>query len=259
MDEKMNRRDFLGTLGSAAAASVALTPMAQSMPTSQGAGSAAASGKTTPFKKVVLETFDYAGVTLRQSRWQRQASAGRDFYLGLSNDDILHGYRVAAGSANVPGRALGGWASPNSNTVFGQWLQSMARMQRAYGDKDLLEKANILVSEYARCWPGLSSGGARGGGRGSGATGGLSHYPYEKLVGGLVDMHHYCGHPEVLALCDMIIAVAIPAFNRDWVPANRESWELHSGCLLEWYTMAENFYRAYQLTGNSMYREFADV
>ncbi len=99
--------------------------------------------------------------------WQRQASAGRDFYLGLSNDDILHGYRVAAGAANAPGRALGGWCSPNSNTVFGQWLQSMARMQRAYGDKDLLDKANILVSEYAKCWPGMSSGAARGSGRGA--------------------------------------------------------------------------------------------
>ncbi len=107
----------------------------------QQARTAAAGNKTTPYRKVVLEPFDYTGVTLRQSPWQRQASAGRDFYFGLSNDDILHGYRVAAGAANAPGRALGGWCSPNSNTVFGQWLQSMARMQRAYGDKDLLEKS----------------------------------------------------------------------------------------------------------------------
>jgi DUF1680 family protein len=259
MDEKLSRRDFLGTMGSAAAASVALTPLARSEPAAQNRrGAAAAFSKMTPYNKVVFEPFDYAGVTLRQSLWQRQASAGRDFYLGLSNDDILHGYRVAAGAANAPGRPLGGWASPNSNTVFGQWLQSMARMQRAYGDKDLLEKANLLVSEYARCWPGMSSGAARTGGRG-GATGGLSHYPYEKLVGGLLDMHHYGGHPEALALCDKITEAAVPAFNRDRVAANRAPWELHSGRPGEWYTMAENLYRAYQLTGNSMYKEFADV
>lgn len=259
MDEKLSRRDFLGTMGSAAVASAALTQQAHSVTAAQNTPSAAALSKTTPCKKVVLEPFDYAGVTLRESRWQRQASAGRDFYLGLSNDDILHGYRVAAGTANSPGRALGGWASPDSNTVFGQWLQSMARMQRAYRDKDLLAKANILVSEYAKCWPGMSSTAARSGGRGGGTAGGLNHYPFEKLVGGLVDMHHYGGHPEALALCDKITQAAMPIFDRARVPANREPWELHSGRPLEWYTMPENLYRAYQLTGNSMYREFADV
>jgi DUF1680 family protein len=251
MNEKLGRRDFLGTLG-------ALAPLAQGMLKAQSAG---AGNGTTPYKKVVLQPFDYSGVTLRPGLWQRQASAGRDFYLGLSNDDILHGYRVAAGTANAPGRALGGWCSPNSNTVFGQWLQSMARMQRAYGDKDLLEKANILVSEYAKCWPGMSSGAARGSGRGAmgGATGGLGHYPYEKLVGGLVDMHHYAGHPEALALCGKITEAAASNFNRDRIPANRQPWELHSGRPGEWYTLSENLFRAYQLTGNSMYKEFGDV
>ncbi len=254
MDEKMSRRDFLGTMGSAAAASVVMTPLAQNSATPQDTRAAAAMAKTTPYKKVVLEPFDYAGVTLRQSLWQRQAAAARDYYMSISNDDILHGYRVAAGTANAPGRALGGWCSPNSNTVFGQWLQSMARMQRAYGDKALLEKASILVSEYAKCWPGMSRGTGRGG-----ATGGLSHYPYEKLVGGLLDMHHYADHPEALALCDKITQAAVPNFNRDRMPANREPWEMHSGRPGEWYTMAENLYRAYQLTGNTIYKEFADV
>ena len=46
----------------------------------------------------------------------------------------------------------------------------MARMQRAYGDKDLLEKADILVGEYAKCWPGMSSAAARGAGRGAGGV-----------------------------------------------------------------------------------------
>ena len=253
MDGKLGRRDFLGAVG-------ALAPLAQTMLAAQSADTAPAS-QTTPYKKVTIQSFDYTGVTLRPSVWQRQASAGRDYYLGLSNDDILHGYRVAAGSSGAPGRALGGWCSPNSNTVFGQWLQAMARMQRAYGDKDLLQKADVLVSEYAKCWPGMSSGQARGSGRGAmgGATGGLSHYPYEKFVGGLVDMHHYGSHPDALALCGKITEAAVANFNRDRLPANRQPWEMHSGRPGEWYTMAENLYRAYQLTGNSMYKEFGDV
>jgi uncharacterized protein len=254
MAEKLGRRDFLG-------AAAALTPLVQSALSAQNTGAVNEAGRTSPYKRVTIEPFDYTGVTLRQGFWQRQASAGRDFYLGLSNDDILHGYRVAAGAAGAPGRALGGWCSPNSNTVFGQWLQSMARMQRAYGDKDLLEKANILVSEYAKCWPGMSQGSARGNGRGAqgGPTGGLGHYAYEKLAGGLLDMHHYASHPEALALCDKITEAAAANFNRDRVPANRTPWELHSGRPGEWYTLAENLYRAYQLTGNSMYQEFANV
>jgi DUF1680 family protein len=218
------------------------------------------SSESTPYRKVALEPFDYAGVTLRQSRWQLQSASARDFYAGLSNDDILHGYRLAAGIADAPGRTLGGWAEVNSDVVFGQWLQSMARMQRAYGDKELLDRAGILVSEYAKCWPGMTSGAPHGAGRRRGGpTAGLGHYPYEKLVGGLLDMHHYGNHPEALALCDKITEAVMPALNRDRVPASREPWELHSGRPLEWYTMPENLYRAYQLTGNSMYKEFADV
>ncbi|HWB84553.1 MAG TPA: beta-L-arabinofuranosidase domain-containing protein [Bryobacteraceae bacterium] len=254
MQERLRRRDFLGAVG-------ALAPLAQSMLAAPATEGANEPGKTTPHKKVVIEPFDYAGVSLRPSFWQQQASAGRDFYFGLSNDDILHGYRVAAGMADAPGRTLGGWCSPNSNTVFGQWLQSMARMQRAYGDEDLLEKASILVSEYAKCWPGISRGEARGRGRGAagGPTGGLGHYAYEKLAGGLLDMHHYAGHPDAMALCDKITEAAAAHFNRDRVPANRQPWELHSGRPGEWYTLGENLYRAYQLTGKPMYKEFAEV
>jgi DUF1680 family protein len=252
MDGKLSRRNFLGTVG-------ALAPVAQGLVAAQNTGGGA-TGKTTPYRKVVLEPFDYTGVTLGESLWKRQATAGRDFYYGLSNDDILHGYRVSAGNANAPGRALGGWASPNSNTVFGQWLQAMARMQRAYGDKDMREKAGTLVSEYAKCWPGMASGAAQGAGRRPGGPpAGLGHYPFEKLVGGLVDMHLYCGHPDAMALCDKITEAVGPALNRDRVPANREPWELHSGRPLEWYTLGENLYRAYQISGNAMYKELAEV
>lgn len=251
MSLTLNRRDFLGT--------VVLSPIAQSA-LAQTATSGA-ERKTTPYRKVMLEAFDYSGVTLRPSIWQKQSSAGRDFYYGLSNDDILHGYRVAAGDSSAPGRPLGGWCTPNSNTVFGQWLQAMARMQQATGDKDLREKAGVLVTEYAKCWPQMSSGTPRGAGRSAagGAMGGLGHYPYEKLVGGMLDMHHYAGHPDALSVCDKITEAAVTNLNRDRVPANREPWALHSGRPGEWYTLGENLYRAYELTGNSMYKEFGDV
>jgi hypothetical protein len=87
MDAKLNRRDLLG-MG-------ALTPPVQKMLRAQTTDSAAAGNKTTPYQKVVLEPFDYTGVTLRQSPWQRQASAGRDFLLGPF--ERRHSARISRG------------------------------------------------------------------------------------------------------------------------------------------------------------------
>jgi hypothetical protein len=75
MDDKLGRRDFLGAAG-------LLTPLVQSVLTAQSVGSNVPD-KTTPYRKVVIEPFDYTGVTLGQSFWQRQASSGRDYYLSL--------------------------------------------------------------------------------------------------------------------------------------------------------------------------------
>ena len=46
--------------------------------------------------------------------------------MGLPSDDVLKGFRQAAGLP-APGVTLGGWCARDSYTVFGQWLQSMAR------------------------------------------------------------------------------------------------------------------------------------
>ena len=250
MKNKMNRREFLGTV---ATASATLAPLAQSLAGGQKAATKAPTAtavpaspppKATPYQKVVLWPFDYQGVTLREGRWQKQAQDGRDFYMSLADDDVLNGFRVTAGLP-APGKPLGGWAAKDSYTVFGQWLQAMARMQRANGDKDMLNKASIWVAEWGKAWkPG---------------QGRLGHYPFEKLVGGLVDMHLYGGHPEAAALLQKLVEPAVTGLNRDRVPANRAPWELHSGRPLEWYTVGENLYRAFEITGNSSYKDFADV
>ncbi len=121
MDRTMGRREFMATMGAAAAASPAPARSAGSMP---GAQRTQAGGnlKVTPKGKIVLRPFDYRGVTLLPGRWQRQYQSARDYYLGVSDDNILCGFRRAAG-LNAPGQPLGGWASPDSSVVFGQWLQ----------------------------------------------------------------------------------------------------------------------------------------
>src|SRR5262245_15381273 len=106
MNNQMPRRDFLKT---APVAAYAMTSIA----------GGAALKVATPAARIKIEPFDYRGVKLRESRWQRQYQAARDFYYGVSDDDILCGYRSAAGMS-APGKPLGGWCARNSNTVFGQ-------------------------------------------------------------------------------------------------------------------------------------------
>src|SRR4051794_40663816 len=73
------RRDFLKT-----------APLAAGLMTQSPVTAASIS-------KNVIEAFDYKGVSLRDSRWRQQVLTAREFYLGLSDDDILHGFRAAAG------------------------------------------------------------------------------------------------------------------------------------------------------------------
>ena len=80
-----------------------------------------------PGGRILLQPLDYRGVRLRKSRWLDQVQAARDYCFLLSEADILHGYRAAAGLP-APGAPLGGWCSRDSDAVFGQWLSGMARL-----------------------------------------------------------------------------------------------------------------------------------
>ncbi|MBN1359749.1 MAG: glycoside hydrolase family 127 protein [Sedimentisphaerales bacterium] len=231
----INRRQFLGTV---AAASVALGPWSRST-------KSISSAATTWDSRIMLRPFDYRGVKLGRSRWQQQYASARDFYLSVSNDDILHGFRRAAG-LNAPGAPLGGWAGRDSSVIFGQWLQAMARTSQANDDTELRDKATFLVDEWAKTL------GADGNPR-------MRHYPWEKLVGGLSDMRQYAGHGGAPALLEKVVDWGVKALDRTRTPAANKPWELHSGVPLEWYTLSENLYRAHQLTGNAKYKEFGDV
>jgi DUF1680 family protein len=190
---------------------------------------------------VKLQAFDYRGVKLHKSRWLQQAQSARDYYLSVSNDDILQGWRAAAGLP-APGKPLGGWCAKNSDTVFGQWLSGMARMYRATGDAPLREKAAYLLAEWAKT---VKPDGDCG----------MDLYAYEKLVCGLVDLEVYAGMREARPWLEKTLGFAMRSFSRERTAAGGD---LLNGRPAEWYTFPENLYRAYQLTGDTKIREFAD-
>ena len=225
----MDRRDFLK--GAPAALALVSSRLAGSPPPATNAG------------RDKIEPFDYQGVKLGESRWRRQCQHAREYYLGVSDDDILKGYRVAAGLP-APGTTLGGWCERNSSTVLGQWLSGMARLYKATGDAALRDKAVRLMSGFAATV------------RPDGNCG-MPHYPFDKLVCGLVDLQLYAGHQDAVALLEKTTDFAIKNFNRDNLPAAPSRY--YQGRPSEWYTLAENLYRAYQLTGNPRFKTFAET
>ncbi len=232
------RREFLKTVPAAAfAASVAAGATRM--------GAAPQAQAATTGGAVRLEAFDYDGVTLRPSRWRRQVDEAHAFYLGIPNDDILHGFRKAAGMP-APGRPLGGWCGEDSATVFGQWLSGMARLSRATGDTALKNKALTLFAEWAKTVP--ASGDAR-----------MGHYAFDKIVCGLVDLARYAGHRDVIPVLARVTAHANRTFQRPQAPvADITDNKAYYGRPQEWYTLGENLLRAYQLTGDATYRAFAE-
>jgi DUF1680 family protein len=193
-----------------------------------------------------LNAFEYEGVTLLPSRFQEQVARAREVYFGLPNDDILKGFRREAGLP-APGNDMGGWCAKSSAVIFGQLLSGMARLSRATGDDALRDKAIALCEGWretigpdgdAKMWP----------------------YAWEKLVCGLVDLHRYAGHEEALAMLAETTEWAARTFDRTRRVADEyDFWGALPGDSHEWYTLPENLYRAYLLSGNPLFKEFADV
>lgn len=190
-----------------------------------------------------LAAFDYRGVRLLDSRWLAQFKSARDYYLDVSDDDILHGYRVAAGLP-APGRTLGGWCAVNSDEIFGQWLSGMARIYRATGDTALRDKSARLLAEWAKTW----------GPDGDCRMGRL--YAYDKLVCGLLDQHLYADNPAALPLLRQSLVWAMRTFPAERSPATPDRI---NGEPVEWYTFAENLYRVYEVTGDPAVKAWADT
>jgi uncharacterized protein len=252
MTKSLRRREFLKAVAATGALAGVSRSLSGAPRPAVGAWSSAADasrplagGSAAVGASKKIQTFNYDGVRLGKSRWGDQYWRARDFYFNVSNDDILQGFRAAAGLP-APGKPLGGWCEKDSATVFGQWLSGMSRMYRATHDTAMRDKAAYLLTEFAK------TVGPDGDCR-------MRPYPYEKLTCGLVDMHEYVNHPEAMPLLSKVTDYASKTFDRTRAPANPEPWEMHSGKPLEWYTLPENLFRAYALTGNAQFKDFADV
>jgi len=224
------------------------------------AASLAASGEKQSGALIRLKTFDYNGVRLLDGPLKKQYQATRDYYFNLPNDDLLLGFRKRAGLP-APGTELPGWYGQDIGNALPQWLSAMARMYKATGDQPILEKASYLMREWAKC---IEPDGYFYYSRKPFPL----TYTYDKTVCGLADLYHYAGQQEALPALEKITGWAMRNLDRSCPNPSAEhpdagngppSTEANRLTPLEWYTLSENLYRAYQFTGDSRYKTFGDV
>jgi hypothetical protein len=199
--------------------------------------------------KSLIEPFNYSGVRLLDGMLRRQCLRARDFFYGIPDDNFLVGFRARAGLP-APGSPLAGWYHGDVFNAFGQYLSGMARLSKALGDAALGDKARRLLMEWAKT---IEPGGYFFYSRRPVTP----HYIYDKMMCGLVDLYEYAEVPEALPLMQKITS---------WASANLDRSRkrpLQDGATYdgngEWYTLGENLYRAYELTGDPEYRAFGDV
>jgi uncharacterized protein len=210
--------------------------------------------------RTVLEPFNYSGVRLLDGPLKRQFEYARDFYLNIPDDDLLKGFRQRAGLA-APGKDMIGWYAGDPHQVtwwskgdtfnaFGQYLSGMARLSKATNDAAMLRKAAGLMQEWAKT---VEPDGFFYYSRKPFTP----HYIYEKTMCGLVDLCEFGGQKEAVALMEKITAWAVKNLDRTRKrPLDGVDFSANGQ---EWYTLCENLYRAYQLTGDTKYKEFGDL
>jgi DUF1680 family protein len=195
--------------------------------------------------KTVLHPFNYDGVRLLPGRMLDQVENARAMYGAIPNDDILHGFRRKAGLP-APGKGMRGWCKETSGVIFGQLLSGMVRMGKATGDGALIEKAALLMEGWAKTLPPDGDSGMR-------------CYEFDKLVCGLVDLYEFGGVQGALRLLERATLAAVKQFDRTRMRADNFFFQGSADRgTREWYTLPENLYRACLLTGNPLYRGFAD-
>ena len=190
-------------------------------------------------KNYKLQGAEYQNVTLLESPFKVQRDETLELYLNHpSNDDILHRYRVRAG---IPSHVNGmvGWGPS-----IGQYLGAYAKWYRNTGDQRVWDKCMDLFHGWCacvdKCEDLLDCG----------------TYIWEKFLGGLLDMYEYMGVREVQPWVLRITQYAKVKFQTD-IPRDGIQDHRMRG-QIEWYTLPENLYRAYQLFGDDIYKEMAD-
>ena len=253
---RTTRRQILKDATLLAAASVAL---GRKRSWASASTTATAATAITP----PLSTFQYSEVQLLDGQLKEQFDHNHDLFLHLNEDALLKPFREREGMA-APGPDMGGWYdngtdfSPPENFhafipghSFGQYVSALARAYAATGHKPTQEKVHRLVRAF----------GATVEPSGKFYVGyHLPAYTFDKTSCGLIDAHEFAGCPDALDIHWRATQAVLPYLPEKALSRAEQRARPHKNVADTWdetYTLPENFFLAYQRSGNSRYRDLA--
>jgi DUF1680 family protein len=245
-----SRRRFLGV--AAGAAALAIKPHR-----------AMAATITAPSEPVVavkpsIGLFEYSQIELLEGPMREQFDTNHAFFLRLDEDRLLKPFRQKAGLP-APGDDMGGWydIDPAFNGrgsfhgfvpghSFGQYVSGLARAYAVTGSKPTQQKVQRLVKGFA---PTVTSDFYN--------DYHLPAYTYDKTSCGLIDAFRFADDKSALAVHAAATEAAMPHLPEKALSRKEQYARPHKDdayCWDETYTLPENLFLAYRLSGNPRYR-----
>jgi len=250
---KTSRRQFLGIAGAAAGAVLVTRNLPAWAIDSPGA----------PLITPPLSVFNYSQVQLLDGPFREQFDHNHDLFLHLDEDALLKPFRQREGMP-APGPDMGGWYdnandfSPPDNFhafipghSFGQYLSGLARAYAVTGSKPTQEKIHRLVRGFGET---VESQGKFY------VDYHLPAYTYDKTSCGLIDAHEFAQDPDALDVHWRATQAALPYLPEKALNRVEQRARPHKSVADTWdetYTLPENFFLAYQRSGNARYRDLA--
>ena len=200
-----------------------------------------------------LQEFGYGDITFTPGIEDEQLNRTHAVLMGLSDDELLKPFRVRAGIAS-PGADLGGWYDAFAYApghTFGQWISGFSRFYAITGDEPTRAKVDRLVHGYAAV---------------PDATGAFFEnnrfpaYTLEKLNCGFIDAHTFANNDEALGAMRAMTLAALPHLPEKALSRAEQQRRPHKDISYtydEAYTLPENYFLAWQRSGDILYRDLA--
>src|SRR5215472_14590766 len=211
-----------------------------------------ASSTSEPASREKLQLFRYRDVKLTGGPLKAQFDRVHAYYLGVSEDGLLKEFRVRAGLP-APGEYPGGWYDRDGfapGHCFGQLVSALARFSEATDDEATRAKTQRLVDGFAAtiapdgyCYPSEK------------ASINFPAYTYDKFVIGLLDAYQFAGVSSALQVLDRATRGAVR-----YMPPRALDRQFEASPTApddESYTLGENQFYAYEVTGEPQYLDMA--
>lgn len=199
-----------------------------------------------------LSLFRYRDVKLTGGPLKAQFDRIHASYLAVSEDGLLKEFRIRAGLP-APGEWLGGWYDRDGfapGHCFGQIISALARFSEATDDEATRAKTRRLVDRFAAtigpdgyCYPSQKTSTK------------FPAYTWDKFVIGLLDAYQFAGVSSATQVLDRATRGAVR-----YMPTralDRYSEPPPNAPDDESYTLGENCFYAYEVTGEPQYLDMA--